>query len=187
MINIPPRLAKHRTVLVVIDLQEKFRDLIAGLPVVTANSSRLIRFCQRLAIPTILTEHYPRGLGVTFPELRELFDRFSSLEKITFSCHGDEGFRAAMAETGRDQAVLCGIESHVCVYQTARDLRATGWQVTVAADAVGSRRVSDHELAVRHLREIGVQVMSTEMILFEILRKAKTDDFQAVADLLKGS
>jgi nicotinamidase-related amidase len=107
------------------------------------------------------------------------------IEKTTFSCGGDEGFRKAVAALKREQWVIFGIETHVCVYQTALDLLRDGRQVALAADAVSSRRPRDREAGVERMRELGVQVMSTEMVLFEILRQAGTPDFRAVAPILK--
>ncbi len=182
---LPPRLQKTRACLVVVDVQELFRPLIHDMELVLANCSRLIRFCDRLEIPLLVTEHYPRKLGGTVPELASLPTRFEPLEKISFSCAGDAQFLAQLHALHRDQIVLCGIETHVCVYQTARDLVDDGYQVVVAADAVSSRQVSNRNLALAYLRDIGVQVMTTEMVMFEILKVARTDDFKAVADILK--
>jgi nicotinamidase-related amidase len=182
---IPDRLELERLVLVVIDVQERFRRLIPGMPQIVGGCSRLLRFCDRLQIPTIVTEQYPRGLGPTVTELRELLQPFNPVEKISFSCLLDEGFRLRLEATGRDQVVLCGIETHVCVYQTGRDLLAQGRQVALAADAIGSRRAADRELALWHLRELGAQLMSSEMIMFEALRVARTEEFRRVAEILR--
>jgi nicotinamidase-related amidase len=182
---VPDRLEKHRLVLVVIDIQERFRDLIYGLPTVLKGTSRLVRACKELDLPILLTEHYSRGLGATMPEVRMLLSGVKPLEKLTFSCDGDAGFREALGALNRDQIVLCGIETHVCVYQTARDLMDRGKQVAIAADAVSSRHASDREIGIEHMRRIGVQVMNVEMILFEMLREAKTPDFKALAPILK--
>jgi nicotinamidase-related amidase len=182
---LPSRLEKHRAAVVVIDVQERFRDLIVDIDTVVTGCSRLIQFGQRLEIPVLVTEHYPRGLGTTFRELQMLFDDWRPIEKIAFSCCGCGVFNEALAGLGRDQIVLVGIETHVCVYQTAFDLLHAGYQVAVAGDAVSSRRTHDRELGLRRMEALGAQIMSTEMILFEILREAKTDDFKAVADILR--
>ena len=148
-------------------------------------ASALAAIFQRLDLPIIVTEHYPAGLGPTVPELRDIFDEWKPQEKITFSCAGDAGFNAALKATGRDQIVLCGIETHVCVYQTALDLLHRDLQVAVASDAISSCAKANTKLGLQRIRDIGAQVMGVEMILFEILREAKTDDFKAVVDLLK--
>jgi len=185
--SIPDRLEKNRTALLLIDVQDRFRERIHEMDEVIKGCSRLLRFYERLGMPTVATEHYTKGLGKTVPELAELVSGWSPLEKITFSCDGDAAFQAALQGTGRDQIVLCGIETHVCVYQTARDLRARGLHVTVAADATSSQSPQNRELGLQRLRDLGIAVMGVEMILFEILREARTPDFKAVADLLKES
>jgi nicotinamidase-related amidase len=182
---VPDRLDRKRCALVVIDLQERFRGLIVGMDGVLDATGRLVAFCEHLGIPILVTEHYPRGLGVTVPEIRELFRPFAALEKIHFSCCGDRGFGAALEETGRDQVVLAGIETHVCVYQTAADLLRQGKQVAVATDAVSSCSAANRDLGLRRMAELGVQSMGAQMIMFEILHRAGTDDFKAVAPLLK--
>jgi nicotinamidase-related amidase len=184
--DLPPRLEKQRTALLLIDMQEKFRHVIDAMPGVVAQCSRLVRFCAPLGIPVVATEQYPAGLGHTLPELKGILpEGVAPLEKTAFSCGGDEGFRRRVAELRREQWILCGIETHVCVYQTALDLLRDGRQVALAADAVSSRRPRDRELGLSRMRDLGVQVMSTEMILFEILKQAGTDDFRAVAAILK--
>ena len=183
--TLPDRFTAPRTALVVVDIQEKFRDLIHGMDQVEAGSSRLIRFCQFLDIPILVTEHYPRGLGVTISEIRRLFKSFTCLEKIHFSCCGDTDFNEALKKLGRDQIILCGIETHVCIYQTACDLLRQGKQVAVAADAVSSCSAADREIGLKRMSEIGVQGMGVQMLMFEILRQAGTDQFKKVAPLLK--
>ncbi len=181
----PVRLERERAVLVVIDLQERFRGLIDGMEPVLERSGRLIGFCRQLGIPVIVTEQYPRGLGVSVEEIREACRPFTAIEKTTFSCAGDAGFMAALRATGRDQAILCGIETHVCVYQTAADLLREGLQVAVAADAVSSCRAADRELGLQRMRDVGVDVMGSQMIMFEIVREAGTPVFKQVATFLK--
>jgi len=183
---VPDRLEKHRLVLVVIDIQERFRDLLFEQAKLLRGTSRLIRAFRELDMPVLVTEHYSKGLGVTMPEIRGLLTGIQPLEKIAFSCDGDPGFRKALDALNRDQIVLCGIETHVCVYQTARDLMDRGRQVAVAADAVTSRFAADRDIALGHMRRIGVQIMTIDMILFEFLREARTPDFKAIAPILKG-
>lgn len=182
----PARLQADRTVLVVVDIQEKFRDLIHGMDKVVDNSSRLIQFCQALDIPIVVTEHYPRGLGVTISEVRRQFKTFPVIEKIHFSCCGDNNFNQKLKKLGRDQIMLCGIETHVCIYQTAFDLLHQGKQVAVAVDAVSSCSPTDREIGLKRMSELGIQSMSAQMMMFEILRKAGTEQFKKVAPILKG-
>jgi len=183
--KLPPRLEATRTVLVVVDIQEKFRDLIHGMDQVVTGSSRLIRFCQFLDIPILVTEQYPRGLGVTLSEIRRLFKSFTCHEKTHFSCCGNNEFNEALKRLGGDQIILCGIETHVCIYQTAFDLLRQGKQVALAVDAVSSCSATDREIGLKRMSDIGVQGMSVQMLMFEILKQAGTDQFRRVASILK--
>ena len=183
--ELPDRLTAERTVLVVVDLQEKFRDIVHGMDQVLASTERLIRFCQQLEIPIVTTEHYPRGLGVTVPEIRNLHDSFTPIEKIDFSCAGCAPFNEAIDDLARDQIILCGIETHVCIYQTAFDMLRQGKQVSVAVDAVSSCSAANREIGLKRMSELGVQSMGAQMIMFEILGKAGTAQFKDVAGLLK--
>jgi nicotinamidase-related amidase len=184
--ELPQRLEKQRVAFLLIDLQERFRELIDGMAGVAAQCSRLVRFADRLGIPVVVTEQYPAALGRTLPEIAGVLPKGTTpIEKTTFSCGGDEGFRRAVAALKREQWVIFGIETHVCVYQTALDLLRDGRQVVLAADAVSSRRPSDREAALARMRDLDVHVVSTEMVLFEILRQAGTPDFRAVAPILK--
>ncbi len=182
---LPDRLTADRAVLVVVDMQEKFRDIIHGMEQVMANTKRLIRFSQQLDIPIVTTEHYPRGLGVTVSEIRTLQSPFNPIEKIDFSCAGCAPFNKAINDLGRDQIILCGIEAHVCIYQTACDLMRQGKQVSVAVDAVSSCSAANREIGLRRMSEVGVQSMGVQMLMFEILGKAGTPVFREVAELLK--
>lgn len=182
---IPDRLQADRAVLVVVDLQEKFRDLIHGMDQVLARTGRLIRFCQQLEIPIVVTEHYPKGLGVTIAEVRNGFRDFAPIEKINFSCCGCDAFNAELDRLGRDQVILCGIEAHVCIYQTAADLLRDGKQVALAGDAVSSCSADNRHLGLVRMAELGVQSMGVQMLMFEILREAGTPTFKKVAGLLQ--
>jgi nicotinamidase-related amidase len=183
--RLPVRLTLERTALVVIDLQERFRDLIHGMDRVLERSERLIGFCRQLGVPVLVTEQYPRGLGVTVSEIREACRPFTAFEKTAFSCAGSAEFLAALRASKRDQVVLCGIETHVCVYQTACDLLREGFQVALAADATSSCRPADRELGLQRLRDVGADVMGSQMIMFEMLREAGTPEFKRVSALLK--
>ena len=185
MVKIPRRLKPSRAILIVVDVQELFRPLIHQMELVVANCSRLMRFSDRLDIPQIVTEHYPAKLGGTIESLASLAPNFDPVEKISFSCAGDAGFLSRLKSTRRDQVILCGIETHVCIYQTARDLLDEGYQVVIAADAVSSRQVTNRNLGLAYMRDLGAQVMTTEMVMFEIRRVARTDEFKSVSEILK--
>jgi len=183
--TLPDRLTADRTVLVVVDIQNKFREVIHGMEQLIATTERAIQFAQYLNIPVVVTEHYPRGLGATVPEIRHHFSQFSPLEKINFSCAGNALFNQTLSGHGRDQIVLCGIEAHICIYQTAFDLLRQGKQVAVLVDAVSSCSAANREIGLRRMSELGVQSMGFQMAAFEILGKAGTPAFKDLAPLLK--
>jgi len=183
--SLPDRLTDERTVLVVVDIQEKFRDKIHGIDQVVSGTARLVEFCQELDIPVIVTEHYPRGLGETLATVRDVCQPYNPIEKINFSCAGSPEFNRALDQTGRDQVILCGIESHVCIYQTATDLLRSGKQVVTAADAISSCSAANRQLGLDAMAALGVQILGVQMVMFEILRVAGTDRFKKVAPLLK--
>lgn len=183
--NVPDRFEPDRTALVVIDIQEKFHQVIHQMDRVIAGTGRLVKFCQELEIPILVTEHYSKGLGVSVAEIQDLFSPHQAIEKIHFSCGGSEAFNQALAATGRDQIILCGIETHVCIYQTACDLMREGKQVAVAVEAVSSCSKANSKLGLKCLRNIGAQTLGVQMLMFEILREAGTPEFKKVAALLK--
>jgi nicotinamidase-related amidase len=180
-----PSFTKTGSVLVVVDIQEVFRSAIFDMERVIANSSRLARFCTELKIPVVVTEQYPAKLGATVEEIRGPLGNPPTIEKLAFSCAGATEFTDRLGAIGNNQVILCGIETHVCVYQTARDLVRRGYQVALAADAVSSRLPMNREIGIETMRDLGVQIMSTEMLMFEILEVALTDDFRAVSSILR--
>ncbi|MBU8869934.1 MAG: hydrolase [Gemmatimonadales bacterium] len=182
---VPERLEAGKSILVVVDIQERFRQLIHDMDQVLARTRRLIEFCQELQIPIVVTEHYSRKLGTTMAELGKSFTNFEPIEKIHFSCWGCEDFKTRLDDPDRPQIILCGIEAHVCIYQTAADLMRQGKQVVAAVDAISSCSAGNREIGLQRLAGIGVQNMGVQMLMFEILQRAGTPEFKAVAGLLK--
>lgn len=173
--------------LVVIDVQERLfaameasrRDAVLG------NVTLLLATARRLGVPVLLTEQYPKGLGPTLAEVREASGGARPLEKMSFSCAGAPGFMEALRESGVDSVILAGIEAHVCVLLTALDLLGRGLPVSVAADAVCSRRSSNLELGLAHARQAGAVVASTETVVFQLLGSADHEAFREVSKLLR--
>ncbi|MBS0241155.1 MAG: hydrolase [Proteobacteria bacterium] len=180
---------RARAHLLVIDVQEKLAPHIAGTGAVTANCLRLIACARRLGVPVTITEQYPKGLGPTVQSLVEAAgNETPRLEKITFSCWREQTIRARiedLAAAGRDQLVVVGTETHVCVGQTVLELRANGHQVYVVADAVGSRTQSNRDLALARFSAAGASIVATEMVAFEWLERAATPEFRDVLALVK--
>ncbi len=176
---------RHQAVVVVIDIQQKLFPHIAGHEDVVRNAATLIQGAQVLDVPVRLTEQYPKGLGPTVAPIAHLLEGTKPLEKLTFGCYADPGFRQALEATGRRQVILCGIEAHICVLQTALQLLEAGFRVQVAADAVGSRKPDHCRVARDRLRHAGADVTVVESVLFEMLQNAETDAFKQIARLVR--
>jgi nicotinamidase-related amidase len=170
-------LEREQAVLVVVDVQEGFRSYASFIAVAQA-CSKLVRAGRMLEVPRIVSEQYPKGLGHTAPEV-ELEDE-PIVEKTVFSAARADGFDLA----GRTQAIVCGIETHVCVSQTVHDLLDRGVQVHVPADAVGSRHALDYERGLERMDRAGAVVSTVESVLFELLERAGTPEFKQVQRLI---
>jgi nicotinamidase-related amidase len=175
------KLDPRRAALVVVDVQEAFRKALPSFGDVVRATGALIGGAEAVGIPIRITEQYPQGLGHTVPEVAEkLPDGVRPIEKVVFSAAEAEGFDL----DGRDQALVCGIETHVCVNQTVLDLLEGGVQVHVAADAVGSRSEENRELGLHKMERAGAVVTSVETALFELVGRAGTDQFKQVQKLV---
>ena len=182
------RLDRASAILVVIDVQEKLMPVIDGREDVERNVERLVRGCHILGVPALLTEQYVKGLGATVPRVRGAFEEttgYRAIEKDCFSAAGCDAFAAQLAALDRRQVLVCGVETHVCVYQTVKDLLAGGRDVTVIADAVSSRAPQNRSIALQRMVSDGAHISSTEMALFELLRVSGTDEFRAVSRLVR--
>jgi nicotinamidase-related amidase len=176
-------LERSSAALLVIDVQERINAVMADqghLPRIEV----LLEACRALEIPVIGSEQYPKGLGPTVEPLTGLFEDPPSA-KNTFSCARDLGLREEIAVTGRSQVVVTGIETHVCVLQTALDLIDAGYSVYIPHDAVNSRRPADKRWALERMQSAGTQITSTESVLFELVERCDTADFKIVAKLVK--
>ncbi len=145
----------------------------------------MIRGVQVLGIPIIATEQYPQGLGPTIPAIAQLFSKVQPIPKLSFSCCGDERFMKELKALNRTQVLIAGIESHVCVYQTAIDLLDSGYEVQVVADGVSSRTAENREIGLQRMSRAGARLTSTEMALFELLKIAKGDKFKEISQIVK--
>jgi nicotinamidase-related amidase len=170
-------LSRDRTALVVVDVQESFRSYPVFDAVAVA-CAKLVRAARILELPALVSEQYPKGLGHTAPELG-ITDE-PRIEKTVFSVARADGFDLG----GREQAIVCGIETHVCVSQTVHDLLAAGIEVHVPADAVGSRHEIDYERGLERMERAGAVVSTVEAALFELLERAGTPEFKAVQKLI---
>jgi nicotinamidase-related amidase len=176
------KLDRERTALVVVDIQEAFRKAVPSFDAVAESAATLVQGAEAMGIPIVVTEQYPKGLGHTVPEVAEhLPDGLKPLEKVRFSAAEAEGFDL----NGRDQALVCGIETHVCVDQTVLDLLNEEVEVQVVADAVGSRTDENRELGLHKLEDAGAVLTSVETALFELLGGSDAAEFKQVQALIK--
>ena len=177
-----PKLDPERAALVVIDVQEAFRKAVPEFALLARAAGVLVEGAEAVGIPIVVTEQYPKGLGATVPEVAERLPAgVEPVEKLAFSAVEAEGFDLG----GRDQALVCGVESHVCVNQTVLDLLDSGVEVHVAVDAVGSRTAENRELGLRKVERAGAWLTSVETALFELVGRAGTQRFKAIQALVK--
>lgn len=178
-------LSRGDTVLVVVDVQEKFRLVVFEFGRVVKNVRKLVEGFRLLNIPVVVTEQYPRGLGETVAEVKKSLGEFKPLEKVSFSCFGDEKFVKELKKHGKKSLVLSGIESHVCILKTALDAVSRGFKVHIPVDSISSIKESDYRIAVERLRQAGVFLASSEMILFQLLDNSKQPEFKKLSEMVK--
>jgi nicotinamidase-related amidase len=177
------------TQVLVVDMQEKLLPAMSDAQATLANCARLVQAAARLSLPITVSQQYPKGIGATVSELRQhLPNDCVTLDKMTFSCTRDEALRQRieqLASDGREHVIICGIEAHVCVLQTAIEIVEAGLQCFVVADAISSRAPVSKELALARMQAASVVPVTTEMAIFEWLGVAGTPDFKALMPLMK--
>lgn len=179
-------LRRDGAVLVVVDLQEKLLTTIAEKDRVLRNSLLLLRAARELELPVVLTTQYERGLGPTVAEVLAEAPGVTPVDKVAFGCFGSEEFLARLAALpGRDQLVVAGIESHICVAQTVLGALGEGYQVHVATDAVGSRAPDDRQVGLRRMERAGAVLSSAEMAVYELLARSDGAAFKRLLPYLK--
>ncbi|MFT5129699.1 MAG: nicotinamidase-related amidase [Rhodothermales bacterium] len=172
-------------ILSVIDIQGKLASLMAEREQLFENTRRMIEGATLFDIPILLSEQLPDKLGPTVSELAPHLSNVLPIVKSSFSCCGADVYRATLVETGRRQVILTGIEAHICVYQTAADLLADGYEVHVVADAVSSRVARSRDIALDRLARMGASITCTEMALFELQRVAEGDTFRSLLRIVR--
>ncbi len=175
----------ENAVLVVVDIQGKLASLMHEKEKFYKNVARMIQGCQTLEIPILWNEQLPDKLGETVDEIKTLFTDQSPLIKKTFSTCGNNTFNDQINALGRKQVLLIGMETHICVYQSAMDLLAAGFEVNVIGDAVSSRSLENKMIGTRAMREAGAKITTVEMALFEILKVAEGDQFKKIIKIVK--
>lgn len=178
-------LSKENAVVVFVDIQGKLATLMYEKDRLFANLVRMAQAARVMGLPIIWNEQLPDKLGTTIPELVAALPDHKPVIKSCFSCCGNETFNDLLYETKRKQVILMGIETHICVYQTAVDLRAKGFEVHVLIDAVSSRFDYNYHLGLQRMSEIGCTMSSVEMALFEMMGVAEGDLFKQIVKILK--
>jgi nicotinamidase-related amidase len=171
--------------LTVVDVQGKLAQLMHGREALFKNIQILIQATKIIEIPILWCQQCPDALGPTVPEIAQLLAGIEPINKAVFSCCGAKQFNAGLKALGRNQVLLCGIETHVCIYQTAMDLLRQDFNVYVIADAVSSRALENKQIALTRLAAEGAKISSTEMVLFELLKTAENPQFKQVSRLVK--
>ena len=174
------RLIRTHAGLLVIDIQDRLLPQIFEKERLINNSVLLIKGVSVLGLPIFATEQYRKGLGLTVPEIASTINGFAPVEKVTFTACGAEGLVSEFRTRKLTQILLCGMETHVCVLQTGLDLLQQDFEVFVVADAVSARANQNHQLGLQRLRDHGAEIVSTEMVLFEMLERAATPEFKQV-------
>lgn len=181
------RIMRDNCQAMIIDVQEKLAPHIYRQQKILGKIVTLIEGLQALDVPIMLNEQYKKGLGETLPEIMEALDtaKAKAVEKVTFSaCDNDEAWNY-LAQQNRNAVLLFGVETHVCVMQTALDLLDNGMQPVIIADATGSRNAYDRKQAIRRMRRAGAVITTTESILFELCRSSKDPAFKTISNLVK--
>jgi nicotinamidase-related amidase len=171
--------------LVVVDVQGKLAQLMHEKESLFTNIQILIKAAKILDIPILWCQQAPHALGATLPEIAELLDDNQPIDKFCFNCCDNGRFSSILKGHNRKQTILCGIETHVCIYQTAVHLKEAGYQVTIIADAVSSRTESNKTFALNRMQSKGIDISTTEMALFELLKTAEHPAFRQIAKLIK--
>jgi nicotinamidase-related amidase len=173
-------LDKEKSCLVVVDIQEKLTPKVVHAKTLVEKANWLMRLASELDVPVLVCEQYPKGLGYTIAPLKDLLPMHLVVEKLSFSAFKDAFFQQELQKTNRKQIILVGIETHVCILQTALDLQANGYQVYVVLDAVSARHLNDHQVALDRMKQNGVHIITAEMVFYEWMRHAGTPMFKAL-------
>lgn len=178
-------LNREKSCLVLIDVQEKLAAVVHESARMVSNCAILLQVARALEIPILWCQQYPRAIGPTVEPLREHLTGVTPIDKLCFSCCGQPAFGAVLERREIEMAILCGIESHVCVFQTAMELMQKGIYVHVIADAVASRTPENKQIGLSRMAAAGAVISSTEMLLFELLRTADHPKFKTLSMLIR--
>ena len=183
--SVPNMLTTDNTVVVAIDFQERLFPVMHEKENLLKNVLKLIKGAQALKVPVIITEQYPKGLGPTLPEIKELIPDMQPVEKTCFSCCDEGDFTRTLEATKRKQVLICGIEAHICVYQTAMALLRADYEVQVVADCISSRDPENKMVSLFKMGSAGANPTTVETALFELLKVGRGDTFKEISNIVK--
>ncbi len=179
------RIVKENTIGLIIDIQERLFPVMHEKDELLKNTKILVEGLQQLEIPLFLTQQYTKGLGETVSEIKSIISVFEPIEKRAFSCCDESTLMQKLSEAKAKNIIICGIESHVCVLQTAVDLKDSGYNPVVVMDCVSSRKPESIEMAKERFRFEGIMMTSLESVLFELTRSSETKEFRNISKLVK--
>ncbi len=179
------RFSPDDSILIVIDVQGRLAYLMHHQDILFKHIQALILAADCLKIPIIFTEQVPDKIGFTIPEVANYFNNRTPIIKKSFSCFGSKEFQKTLSDLKREQVILCGIETHVCLYQTAVDLLEAKYQVQVVADAVSSRTQANKEAALHRIENFGATLTSTEMLICELIKTSEHPKFKEILKLIR--
>ncbi len=175
----------NKSCLLVIDIQSRLNPVMFDPELAPKGAAKLMLGADIIGVPALVTEQYSKGVGPTVDDLQDFMPEGSPLEKDTFSCCANDTFAKRFKNTGASQAVICGIEAHICVLQTSLELLDQGVEVFVVEDATASRTPENHRAGLERIRHAGGNVVTSESVLFEWLRKSGTPEFKQISQLIK--
>ncbi len=179
------RVLKEESVAVIVDVQERLFPHMHDREYLEKSIVTLIQGLRALDVPILVTQQYTKGLGPTIQSVRDALPRYRPIEKLAFSCMDEKTFAEELEQSGKKTVILAGIETHVCVLQTAVDMAHHGYVPVIIEDCISSRKAEDKKTAILRMRDEGVSVSTCESILFELVRYAGTDVFRSISKLVK--
>lgn len=184
--KVKKRLDVENSMLLIVDIQERLSAVMEDEKQIIRNTNILLKACEELGIPVVVTEQYPEGLGSTVEEIRENFPLETKIfDKITFSVLDTKEIKEYITSLNRPNIIIAGMETHICVYQTARDLQGMGYNSYIVRDAVTSRTEDNFQNGLDLMESFGSKITNTETVLYEWLRKAGTEEFKKLSKLIK--
>ncbi|MEA2037884.1 MAG: hydrolase [Nanoarchaeota archaeon] len=178
-------LRKDNSILLVIDIQEKFRPVIHSWDKLIDNMGKLINSLQILKIPLLLTEQYPKGLGKTCSEITEILSEYKPIEKKEFSCLKNKEFLSQLKKLNKNNIIICGIEAHVCVVNTLLEAISQGFNVHLVVDAISSRKKADLNVAIGRSKQAGAFLTTVEMAIFQLMGSSGAEEFRKISKIVK--